>query len=339
MTPVVLAAFASELSKLGGLATGPQEQKKETPGFVSTVGSSAKKNFGWGTALAGAGALALAAKNPAAAAKYLRQGKDMVAKPLRSLARGARSGRVDIKPGMAGASESASKRVGMYKDTFRDALGGDLRQHDVLTKADPGFLRKQNILSVGTRKAEGLKLDDALKKRVADVQSQLENGRRLPEKQLRALYDEIGQAGAAQKLAPKAGITTYLPGERALEGGSAVGGGLLEGAASEDPETGRKRGVGERLARGATGAAVGLGSAHMFFGRGAGLSARNLVGAKGLTGWKKKWLPEVGARGMLSQKGLLPFAAAPAILGGAAVATDAAGHGGRLVDRVFGQGE
>lgn len=317
MTPETMYAFADELLKLGGVQA-PTES--EQPGLPSRMYASAKRNVGPTGVIGGGLALGLAAKNPAAAAKYLRFGKELVTKPGRSLARGWRSGRLDIKPGMAGASDAASKRVGLYKNTFKDALEeGTLLQHDALT-GDPGFLRRQNILSAGARRARGLELSPDLKARVAKTQKALADGAQIPESQLRALYDEIGQAGAGLKT--KAGLGTYMPGERALTMGMGGGFGASEGL-SETDENGRKRGMGERVARGATGALLGVGTGHMLMGRGTGLSAKTLSGKKGF----------------LSQKGLLPLAASGAIMGGVGMATDAAGAGGQLVDRSFGQGE
>jgi hypothetical protein len=319
MTPVIMAAFSDEMEKLSAL---PPKQEKEGP--LSGAKSSLKRNIGLGTLAAGGATALLALKNPRAAKGYFRHAKEIVTKPGKSMARGWRSGRVDINSG-AGASEAASKRVGMYRDTFRAATGKkpSLLQHDTLTNKDPGFLRKQNILSVGERKAKGLKLDKDLQRRVQETQNALDSGKRIPEEQLRALYDEIGQAGRAQGLKPGAGIMTYMPGERALNVGMGTAGGAYEGLQTEDPETGRKRGVGERLARGAMGAGTGVALGHMFMGRGTGLDSRSLF----------------GGRGLVSQKGLLPLAAGGVLASGEGIAADAAGGAGRLVDRAFGQGE
>lgn len=353
MTPEALTACFVELEKLSALSSllhskpspppkSPQvpSQEKEQ-GVGSKVVGSVKKNVGAGTLAAGGAAALLTLKNPAAAAKYLKHGKELVTKPGKSIARGWRSGRTDITSG-AGASDAASKRVGMYKDTFRDAGDGSLLQHDVLTKADPGFLRRQNLMSVGERRAHGLKLDKDLQARVDATRKSLDAGNRIPEKQLRALYDEIGQAGKAQKLTPGAGLGTYGPGERTLNVGLGTAGGAYEGLQSED-EDGRKRGIGERLARGAMGAGTGVAMGHMFLGRGTGLSSKNLL-PEGV----RKALPQkvfgnrvplTGERSILSQKGLLPAATGGVLAAGGAVAADAAGGGGKMIDRAFGQDE
>ncbi len=84
----------------------------------------------------------------------------------------------------------------------------------------------------------------------------------------------------------------------------------------------RKRGIGARIARGTVGAATGTMMSPLFLGRGTGLSKANVF---------------TGKAGLLSQKNLLPFAASTAAMGGGLVATDAAGSGGALVDRAFGQ--
>ena len=70
------------------------------------------------------------------------------------------------------------------------------------------------------------------------------------------------------------GVTYYAPGERSVMMGLGGGLGATAGLEAEDPETGRKRGVAERIARGTVGAAVGTMATPLFMGRGAGLSSR-----------------------------------------------------------------
>jgi hypothetical protein len=341
MTPESLAAFVDEMQKLSEMPA-PAAKEEDRGGVVSRARSSLKRHAGVGTLAMGGLTAALAAKNPQAAGKFFRHAKELVTKPGKSLARGWKSGRTDITSG-AGASDAASKRVGMYKDTFRSAGDGRLLQHDVLTQKDPGFLRRQNILGVGERSKEGLKLNKALAQRVKETQGRLDAGERIPESQLRALYDEIGQAGSAQKLKPAAGLTTYMPGERSANVGLGTVGGVAGGLESHDPETGRKRGVGERLARGAAGAGTAIGLGHMFMGRGTGMDAGNFIPkslrAKLPKTFRGNQIPLTGDRSMLSQKGLLPLAAGGVLAAGEGVAADAAGAGGQLVDRAFGQGE
>jgi hypothetical protein len=65
-------------------------------------------------------------------------------------------------------------------------------------------------------------------------------------------------------------------------------------------------------------------------GRGMGLSKANIF-----TG---KVSPKPGMLGgLMTQKGLLPLAATSVAMGAQGVATDAAGGGGRLIDKAFGQ--
>ncbi len=104
-----------------------------------------------------------------------------------------------------------------------------------------------------------------------------------------------------------------------------LGGGLggTAGLETHDPETGRKRGIAERVARGTVGAAVGTMATPLFMGRGAGLSKANVFTGKGPS--------------LLSQKTLLPLAGSTVALGAGGVAGEVAGKGGELADRAFGQ--
>jgi hypothetical protein len=317
--------FCDEIQKLAAMpapAPPPQQEKKK---------NIVTRNIGLGTLGLGALGTFAALKNPAAASKYLGQVKQMVTNPKAALQRGFRSGATGIKSG-PGASEAASKRVSLYKDTLRSALGsegqkGRLLQFKSLDDINAGTqsARTSGWLGVGARRSgkESLELNKGLRKKVEKALGQLDAGKRVDEAQLSKLYQDIGQAGRG--LDTKRGLTSFLPGERSVMLGLGGAGGAAAGLESEDPETGRKRGVGERIARGAVGATIGTMATPLFMGRGAGLSKANLF-----TGSTKPSL--------LSQKTLLPLAASGVISGAATgVTSDLAGGGGRLADRAFGQ--
>lgn len=294
----------------------PQPQQPQEPKKKNLLTRHAGKGTLLATGIAGLAAL----KNPAAAGKYLTKTKELVTKPVQSLKAGWREGASNIRSG-PGAASAASKRVEHMKSVFRDAQGGTLRS--VAALDNPNSLRGSGWFSMGPRKAKGLQLNKRLQRQVDATLQQLDAGKMVPEEQLAALYGKIQAAGKAQNLTPKAGLGTFLPGERSLMAGMGTVGGLAGGLQSEDPETGRKRGVAERLARAGTGAFVGAATTPLMFGRGMGLSKANLFTGKGPS--------------MLSQKAVLPIAASFPVMAAGGMATDVAGSGGALVDKAFGQ--
>lgn len=324
--------FSDELQKAAGMPTpaaAPQQTGPEKKNILT-------RHMGKSTLLAGGIAGLAALRNPAAAAKYMGQVKDIALRPGTALKRGWRSGATNIRSGH-GAREAASKRVSLYKKTFDNAQGGRLHSVEALR---PGGTRGSGWLSAGQSTSKGergrlgqflfgkrdptkLNLSPKLKAEVTAAQSALKAGKDVPEAHLAKLYGQIQSAGKAQGIGTKKSLTYYLPGERGLFAGMGVAGGAAGAMESEDPETGRKRGVGERLARGAMGAYMGAALAPTFMGRGAGLSKANIFTGKGNT--------------ILSQKGILPIAASFPLMAGGAIATDAAGKGGELADRAFGQ--
>ena len=315
-----------------------QAQQPEKKNFVT-------KHIGKGTVALGALGAAAALKNPATAAKYLGQMKQMVTNPKVALQRGFRSGASNTAAGTAGASEAASKRVRLYKDVLDSAKGGQLQSIEVLESGGKGA-RASGWGSVGRAKSQGergaisqffrgkgdpqkLELSEALKNRIADAQNIMAKpGGRIDEKVLKGLYADIQAAGKTQGIRTKKGLTYYAPGERSVMMGLGGGLGGTAGLETHDPETGRKRGIAERVARGTVGAAVGTMATPLFMGRGAGLSSKSY-----LTGEKAKGL----VQGLASQKGIMPLAGATVALGGGAVAGEVAGKGGELADRAFGQ--
>jgi hypothetical protein len=165
-------------------------------------------------------------------------------------------------------------------------------------------------------------MSDDLAKRVGAAQETLKGGGKVDEKVLASLYGEIQGAGKGLKM--RKGITHYAPGERSLVAGAGTVGGAAGALETEDAD-GRKRGIAERLARGTVGAATGAMTAPLIMGRGAGLSKKSLLTGKHTN--------------LLSQKTLMPLAGSTAAMGAGAVATDAAGSGGALVDSAFGQNQ
>jgi hypothetical protein len=314
--------FSDELQKLAGMPA-PQPQQPQEPKKKNLLTRHAGKGTLLATGIAGLAAL----KNPAAAGKYLTKAKEIATKPVQSLKAGWREGASNIRSG-PGASSAASKRVEHMKDVFTDAQEGTLR--NVAALDNPDSLRGKGWLSMGVRQADGLQLDKGLKSQVDDVVSRLKAGEMVPEEQLAGLYSQIQEAGKAQGLTPSAlnfSISNpYLLGERGLIAGMGTIGGAAGGASSTDPETGRKRGVAERLARAGTGAFLGASTAPLMMGRGMGLARSNL-----LTGNTGK------GTSMLSQKTVLPAAASVPVMAAAGMATDVAGSGGALVDKAFGQ--
>jgi hypothetical protein len=276
--------------------------------------------MGKGTAIAGGIAALAALRNPAAAAKYMGSLKQVVTNPKAALTRGWREGATNITKG-PGASGSASKRVGMYKKVLSDAQGGKLLSAKAL---DPKSSRGSNWLSVGWSKGKGLKMDKDLSGKVESTLVRLKAGKTVPEAELRGLYHRLQSVGGAQGLKMRKTLTHYMPGERALFPGLGMAGGVAGGAETHDAETGRKRGIGERLARGAAGAYMGAALAPAFLGRGMGLGKASVLGGK-------------KPGGLLAQKMVLPIAASTVAFGAGDVATDVASGGGRLVDKAFGQ--
>lgn len=312
--------FSEELQKYAGMPEpqqAPQPEKKKN--FVT-------KHIGKGTLALGALGTAMALKNPAAASKYLGQMKQVVTNPKAALQRGFRSGASNTRAGTVGASEAASKRVRLYKDVLNDAQAGKLQSIKSLDTIGAGgtSARASGWGSAGrsfSRGGQELKMSADLTKRVGDMQAKLKAGEEVSEQALKGLYSEIQSAGKGLKM--RKGMTYYAPGERGVMLGLGGGLGGTAGLETHDPETGRKRGIAERVARGTVGAAVGTMATPLFMGRGAGLSKSNLITGKGPS--------------MLSQKTLLPLAGSTVALGAGGVAGEVAGKGGELADRAFGQ--
>jgi hypothetical protein len=320
MTTAEMLYFSAEIQKIAGMQMPPPQGTKPKKKNIIT------RNIGLGTLAAGGLTAALALKNPASAAKYLGQAKQMVTNPKVALQRGWRSGSSNVTKG-PGASEATSKRVSLYKDVLNSAVGGQrqsIKSLDTLA-AGGSSARTSGWGSAGrsfSRGGQKLNMSDDLAKRVGAAQETLKGGGKVDEKVLASLYGEIQGAGKGLKM--RKGITHYAPGERSLVAGAGTVGGAAGALETEDAD-GRKRGIAERLARGTVGAATGAMTAPLIMGRGAGLSKKSLLTGKHTN--------------LLSQKTLMPLAGSTAAMGAGAVATDAAGSGGALVDSAFGQNQ
>ena len=301
-SPAEIFFFSDEIQKAAGMPAPqarPQPEKKKN---ILT------RNVGLGTLAATGLAAGLALKNPATAGKYLSRAGEVFTKPGRALSRGFRSGSMNVAKGTAGGTEAAAKRVSQYQKVIGDAAEGRLRSVQALDDIAAGTqsARARGFGSVGTRMgaAGELKLSDDLAKRVSEAQDAFKAGKPLDESVLQGLYKEIQQAGSGLKTSK--GLGYYLPGERTAMLGLGGGFGASAGLQKEDPETGRKRGIAERIARGTVGATTGMMLTPLYKGLGAGAL-----------------LPAAVSMG--------PLTAASGIAG------DVAGGGGALVDKAFGQ--
>lgn len=301
-SPAEIFFFSDEIQKAAGMPAPqaqPQPQKKKN---ILT------RNVGFGSLAATGLAAGLALKNPAAASKYFSRVGRVVTKPGRALSRGFRSGSMTTAKGTAGGTEAAAKRVSQYQKVIGDAAEGQLRSVQALDDIAAGTqsARARGFGSVGTRMgaAGELKLSGDLAKRVAETQAAIKAGKPVDERVLQGLYKEIQQAGAGLKTTK--GFGYYAPGERTVMMGLGGGLGATAGLQKEDPETGRKRGIAERVARGTVGAATGMMMTPLYKGLGAGAL-----------------LPAAVTMG--------PLAVASGVAG------DVAGGGGALVDKAFGQ--
>jgi hypothetical protein len=347
MNTLVFRAFSEEMTKLSALqpakpvtAAQPQpQQQQKKPGFF-------KRNFG-GTmgALGAAGGLVAAgalATNPKAAKKFLGNVSAAAKNPVQAMRRGMNTGASFVGEGADKFSRRAaqSKRVEIMNEAFEDALRGTATQHDALREG-AGAARRGGWMSVGERSSGGLRswlkgekgfeASAGLQRDIKAIQEAQKAGR-VDYKDIESVYRRIGQEAADQGVNLRGGIGTYIPGERAMEvGGAAIGG--LGGAAPSTDEYGNKRGVTERLARGAVGAGLTAGTAHLLAGRNMGLSKSNVFNPL-----LKKIDPSLASqRSLFSQKMLVPAAAGLAMAPLEGAAGDIAGGAGSLVDRAFGQ--
>lgn len=344
-------SFLSELEKLSGISSAarvaptpslntqpgqPDNQQQQQPAPTKPKGIL-QRNLGGGAAiLPGIGAAITTGallRNPSNAGKFLSTLKEVATKPVASIKRGLNTGANFVGQNADEFSQGAarSKRVELMNEAFQDALGGTATQYDVLSEG-AGAARRGGWGSAGTRSSGGLTgllkgeapfaPSDDLKSAIQGVVERQSRGDMVPEEELMSIYRKIGDEAGQQGVKLRGGLTTYLPGERAMEIAQIGGTGLIHAAPSTDEE-GNRRGIAERLARGVTAAGVSAGGAHMFSGRNLGLSKRNLI-----TG---------DPRSFLSQKLIVPGAAAMALSPVEGIAADATGSAAAVLDRAFGQ--
>lgn len=360
MTPLVFQAFSDEMVKLSALQpSAPQQyattstqrslqaltspkksEEKKKPGFFKRNFGGAMGAMGAAGGLLAAGALA---SKPGAAKKFLGNVSAAAKNPVQAMRRGMNTGASFVGKGADEFSQQAaqSKRVEMMNEALQDALSGTATQHDALREG-AGAARRGGWASAGERSSGGLRswlkgekgfeASSGLQRDIKAIQEAQKAGR-VDYKDIESVYRRIGQEAADQGVNLRGGLTTYLPGERTVEVGGAVIGGL-GGALPSTDEYGNQRGVAERLARGAVGAGLTAGTAHLLGGRNLGLSKSNVFNPV-----LKKINPSLmSQRSALSQKMLVPAAAGLAMAPIEGAAGDIAGGAGSLVDRAFGQG-
>ena len=360
MNHVTMEAFSAELIKLSALQPlqdkNQSSQKEFDPTDPPKKPGILSKNFGGLSGIMGlagtAATVGLLRKNPVAARKIVGGLKDVVTKPIKTLRTGFTSGANFVGEGASKASKemARSKRVEMMNEAFTDALHGTATQHDVL-KPGASSARKGGWLSAGERSNRDFTPSAGLKKDIEQIQEAQKEHGIIDYDRIKSVYDRIGQEAESSGLKLSRGLTSFLPGERGFEVGMAGLGGLGGFLPSTD-EYGNERGLGERIARGLTGAGAGMMTARLQSGRGLGLSKENILnpvlkkfdsGYGDLT--KKLGLQDYlgtqlsSHRSALSQKTLVPAALGLAVSPFETFAEDVAGGAGSLVDRAFGQGD
>jgi hypothetical protein len=323
---------------------GTQSKKPESPIMKHVTPMSVA-----GGALLGATIL----RNPAGAKKLWDLSKQVVTNPITSIKRGLSAGATYAGPKADAFTRGAaqSKRVELMSETFRDLneslqaarkagqpLRGTVSQFKALDET--GNLntleqraRRAGLLSAGRQKFDNVAIDSSTAQRIENLVREMDEagaaGRQVDFNKIRRLYDDLGtqarnQVASGAVQAPKKGLWYYGPGERTIELGTPVLGFATGAAEDTDPETGQKRSIAERLARGATTAGISAATGHLFAGRNLGLSKTNLLTGKG--------------RSAFSAKGIIPIAGGITV--GSTlenVGADVAGGAANLVDNAFGQ--
>jgi hypothetical protein len=302
-----------------------------------------------GTALIGGALL----RNPAKAGKFLTAAKEVVTKPITSIKRGLRVGATYVGPNADEFSRGAarSKQVELMTDSIRSLnetlqsnlatnrpLVGQVDQFKALEGGADGArsivdrLRKSGFLSAGRQKYRNVEIDKNTAKEIDSLVKELdtagEAGELVDYNKIQNIYNRIGDAARQQAAAGKAtmgrGAFYYGPGERLPEVLTPAVNFAASASQDEDPVTGEKRTIAERLARGTAAGAVTAGTGALFRGRNLGLSKANIFTGKGRT--------------VLSQKGIIDAIGGSA-LGATAedIGSDIAGGAVNLVDSAFGQ--
>lgn len=302
-----------------------------------------------GTALLGAALL----RQPRMAGKFLTTAKEVVTKPVQSIGRSMRAGANYVGPGADEFAQGAarSKRVEMMSESLRnlnDSVSsslssggpavGQVDQFKVLEGGERGLgtvadrLRRAGVLSAGRQQFKNVQLDEATVNRLRQTISEMDQaaaaGRQVDYSKLEGVYKDLGSQARAQAAQGTAkaekGLWYYGIGERPVEVGApliAAAGGVAD---STDPETGRERSMGERLARGAAMGGTAAATGALFAGRNLGLGKSNLLTGKG--------------RSWLSAKAVVP-AVGGAVVGSALenASADVVGGGTQLINTAFGQ--
>lgn len=292
-----------------------------------------------GAALLGATVL----RNPKGAKKLWDVTKEVVTKPVASIERGLSAGASYVGPKADAFTQGAarSKRVELMSESLRDVdsalrgVGGRASVAQFKALDEAGDLtsaqqkaRRAGFLSAGRETFDNVSVDSSTARRirnlVADLDAAGASGQQVDYSKIRSVYDEVGRQARSQRVPGKKGLWYYGPGERAIEVATPALGFATGAAETEDPETGRKRSLSERLARGATTAGISAATGHLFAGRNLGLSKASLLDNQ--------------RRSAISPKGIIP------LVGGIAVGStlenvgaDVVGGAANMLDSAFGQ--
>jgi hypothetical protein len=292
-----------------------------------------------GGALLGATVL----RNPKGAKKLWDVTKEVVTKPVASIKRGLSSGASYAAPNADEFAQGAarSKRVELMSESLRDVdtalrgSGGRASVAQFKALDETGNLastqqkaRRMGLLSAGRETFNDVSVDSLTARRLRGLVSEMDaagaSGKQVDYDKIRSLYDDLGRSARRQGTPGRKGLWYYGPGERSIEVATPALGFATGVSDAEDPETGRKRSLGERLARGASTAGISAATGHLFAGRNLGLSKASLLGGQ--------------ARSGFSPKGIIP------LVGGVAVGStvenigaDVAGGAANMLDSAFGQ--
>lgn len=321
-----------------------EENQIDLPGTESTKPQSPIMKHVNPLSLAGGAILGAAVlRNPKGSQKLFEVAKDVVTSPIASMKRGLSAGASYVGPGADAFTQGAarSKRVELMSESLRDvnsALGGaggkaSVSQFKVLDEA--GDLtsaqqqaRRSGLLSAGRETFDNVTIDSAtarkVRKLIEDMDTAGASGQQIDYGKIRSVYDDLGRQARRQGSPGRKGMWYYGPGERAVELATPAIGFATGVADTEDPETGKKRSLSERLARGAATAGISAATGHLFAGRNLGLSKASLLDGQ--------------SRSALSAKGIIP------LVGGIAVGStlenvgsDVAGGAANMLDSAFGQ--
>jgi hypothetical protein len=288
------------------------------------------------------------------AKKFLTTAKETITSPVVSLRRSMNTGANYVGAGADDFSRGAaqSKRVELMSESLRNLdetlqaqasagapLRGRVDQFAALSGGEQGLgtvsdkLRRSGFGSAGRLKYKNVEVDreaaDRLNKLLSEMDAASASGQNIDYAKIRGAYDEFGNMARQQAAAGTArkskGLAYYAPGERFGEVASPImTAGAVAGLDDVDPETGRERGLAERLTRGVTAGAISAGTGALLSGRNLGLSKANILTGRG--------------RSMYSAKAMVPTVAGMTVGSTSEDAgADLLGTGGRAIDSAFGQ--